>query len=213
MARPLHVYLVLDTSGSMTGEPIAAVNNGVQLLASTLRQDPVALENTYLSVITFSETATQLIPLTDLSSFMPPTLNASGATSLGAALTALSDAIDSEVKTTTAESKGDLKPLVFIMTDGLPTDNWQDGLNRFKTVKTGTVIACAAGPDADESLLENITPYVVRLDTADASTIGALFKRVSESVLYMDGPIFGSPFHPLTAFSKIPPPPEIHLPA
>lgn len=42
--RRLPVYLLLDTSGSMYGEPIEAVKNGVQVLVSTLRQDPYALE-------------------------------------------------------------------------------------------------------------------------------------------------------------------------
>lgn len=58
--RRLPVYLLLDTSGSMTGEPIEAVKNGVQMLLSTLRQDPYALETAYVSVITFDSSARQL---------------------------------------------------------------------------------------------------------------------------------------------------------
>ena len=57
--RRLPVYLLLDTSGSMYGEPIEAVKNGVQVLVSTLRQDPYALETAYLSIITFDSTAKQ----------------------------------------------------------------------------------------------------------------------------------------------------------
>ena len=41
--RRLPVYLVLDTSGSMYGEPIEAVNNGLHTLISTLSSDPYAL--------------------------------------------------------------------------------------------------------------------------------------------------------------------------
>ena len=51
--RRLPVYLLLDTSGSMHGEPIEAVKNGMQILLSTLRQDPYALETAYLSLIAF----------------------------------------------------------------------------------------------------------------------------------------------------------------
>ena len=51
--RRLPVYLLLDTSGSMSGEPIEAVKSGVQILISTLRQDPYALETAYLSVLGF----------------------------------------------------------------------------------------------------------------------------------------------------------------
>lgn len=62
--RRLPVYLLLDTSGSMHGEPIEAVKNGVQTLLTTLKQDPYALETAYVSVITFDSTARQAVPLT-----------------------------------------------------------------------------------------------------------------------------------------------------
>ena len=62
--RRLPVYLLLDTSGSMYGEPIEAVKNGVQTLLTTLKQDPYALETAYVSVITFDSSARQAVPLT-----------------------------------------------------------------------------------------------------------------------------------------------------
>ena len=52
--RRLPVYLVLDCSGSMTGEPIEACRQGLKALLADLRSDPQALETAYLSVITFS---------------------------------------------------------------------------------------------------------------------------------------------------------------
>ncbi len=180
--RRLPVYLLLDTSGSMHGEPIEAVKNGVQILLSNLRQDPYALETAYLSVITFNETAKQVVPLTELPSFQAPVLNASGTTSLGGALSLLASSIEREVAKTTAEEKGDWKPLVFIMTDGEPTDDWNKGLEALKKVRTGVVVACAAGPGADTSVLKKITEVVVSLDTADDATIKAFFKWVSASV-------------------------------
>lgn len=67
--RRLPVYLLLDCSGSMFGEPIEAVKNGVQVLVSTLRQDPYALETAYLSIITFDSDARQTTPLTELAAF------------------------------------------------------------------------------------------------------------------------------------------------
>src|SRR5215213_1927147 len=122
--RRLPVYLLLDTSGSMSGEPIEAVKNGVQVMISSLRQNPQAIETAFISIITFGSTADQIIPLTDLASFQMVDLRASGTTSLGEALKLLSIKIDTEVAKTTTEQKGDWKPLVFIMTDGLPTDDW-----------------------------------------------------------------------------------------
>lgn len=180
--RRLPVYLLLDTSGSMSGEPIQSVQNGLQMLVSTLRQDPYALETAYLSVITFDSDAKQVTPLTELSQFQEPSLSASGCTALGDALDLVSNAINNEVVKSTFEKKGDWKPLVFIMTDGEPTDSIESGLNHFKQCKCGVVVACAAGANANTSVLKRITENVVRLDTADQASIKAFFKWVSASV-------------------------------
>lgn len=180
--RRLPVYLLLDVSGSMSGEPIEAVKTGVQTLVSTLRQDPYALETAFLSVITFDSNAKQVAPLTELATFQTPSISASGTTALGDALALLADRIEAEVGKSTAEVKGDWKPLVFIMTDGVPTDNWAKGLEKLRKVRTGIIVACAAGQGADTSVLKQITEVVVQLDTADSSTIKAFFKWVSASV-------------------------------
>ncbi len=180
--RRLPVYLLLDTSGSMSGEPIEAVKNGVQILVSTLRQDPYALETAYLSVITFDSSARQVAPLAELAAFQSPALSASGTTALGEALGLLAERVEAEVARTTADAKGDWKPLVFLMTDGAPTDDWRKGLDRLKQVRTGVIVACAAGQGADTAILKQITEVVVALDTADANTIKAFFKWVSASV-------------------------------
>ena len=95
--RRLPVYLLLDTSGSMYGEPIEAVKNGVQVLLSTLRQDPYALETAYLGIITFDSSAKEVAPLTELSAFQMPDLQASGCTALGEALSLLTKKADQEV--------------------------------------------------------------------------------------------------------------------
>ena len=210
MARRLPVYLLLDVSGSMMGEPIAAVDTGVQTLVGALRTDPYALETAYLSVITFESSARQITPLTELSTFQAPAISAGGGTSLGAALSLLAQKIDSEVVKTTPEVKGDWKPLVFIMTDGCPTDNWQTGLAEFKKRKTGIVVACAAGQGADTNVLKQITECVVQLDTADSSTIKAFFKWVSASVSM--GSIKVDSGKEMTGLGELPPPPpEVNI--
>ena len=180
--RRLPVYLLLDTSGSMYGEPIEAVKNGVQVLVSTLRQDPYALETAFLSIITFNTSAQQITPLTELSAFQEPNIEASGGTALGGALALLAQKVDTKITKTTAEVKGDWKPLVFIMTDGVPTDDLNQGLAEFKKRKFGMVVACAAGQGADTATLKQITENVVQLDTADSATIKSFFKWVSASV-------------------------------
>ena len=182
MARRLPVYLVLDTSGSMMGEPIEAVKTGLQTLLSALRQDPYALETVHLSVIAFSSEAKQLVPLTEVTSFKFPDIVASGGTCLGAGLRLLAESIEREVAKGTTEQRGDWKPLVFLMTDGAPTDDWRPGKEALAKVKIATLVACAAGPSAKTDVLKDLTESVVSLDTADASTIKAFFQWVSASV-------------------------------
>lgn len=209
--RRLPVYLLLDCSGSMYGEPIEAVKNGVQVLVSTLRQDPYALETAYLSIITFDSSAQQVSPLTELSAFQQPNIQASGCTALGEALSLLAQKADQEVTKTTMEKKGDWKPLVFIMTDGEPTDDLNKGLAEFKKRKWGMVVACAAGAGANTDTLKKITECVVSLDTADSATIKAFFKWVSASVSSGSMKVEEVGAEATTLSELPPPPPEVNI--
>lgn len=180
--RRLPVYLLLDVSGSMHGAPLAAVKNGLHILASGLRQDPYALETAWLSVITFADSARQAVPLTEINAFQPPLLRAQGETRLGEGLELLAQMVDSEVSRNTLQKKGDWKPLVFIMSDGVPTDSLDNGIKALQKRKLGTIVACAAGPAADVGTLKRITDNVVRLDNLDDASVMAFFRWVSASV-------------------------------
>jgi len=181
--RRLPVYLLIDISGSMMGEPVEAVKNGLQTMQSALRKDPHALEQAYISIITFDTHAKQLVPLTEVAKFQVPSLSASGATALGEALSLVARSADKEVVKSTYEQKGDWKPLVFLMTDGEPTDDIESGLRDFKKNKWGIVVACAAGAYANTEVLKKIAgENVISLDTTDSNAIAAFFKFVSASV-------------------------------
>lgn len=180
--RRLPVYLLLDTSGSMSGEPIQQVKNGVQMLVSALRQDPQALETAYLSVITFDTTAREAVPLTDLPSFQAPDLQASGLTALGEALALVANCAHRDVQKASATKKADWRPMVFLMTDGAPTDALEKGLARFKQEKWGAVVACGVD-SADVGVLRQIAgEAVVTLSTADSKALEAFFKWVTASI-------------------------------
>lgn len=204
--RKLPVYLLLDVSGSMYGEPLEAVKNGLDTLTQTLRQDPYALETAYLSVITFAGSAQQVVPLTEVNDFRAPKLEARGQTSLGQALELLAERVDAEVAKTTPEKKGDWKPLVFIMSDGAPTDSLDRGIEEMKKRGFGLVVACAAGPDAHEDELLRITENVARMDNLDAESIKAFFKWVSASVSAGSAKVDGG--KDAGDIGDLPPPPE-----
>ena len=205
--RRLPVYLLIDVSYSMNGEPLNAVQNGVEKLANELRKNPYALETAWLSVLTFADDAQVDVELTELPSFQAPKFSCRGLTALGEGLKLLGEKIREEVKKSTIDQKGDWKPLVFIMTDGSPTDKWTTGLGEFQKQKVGVVVACAAGDDADTKVLQEITPNVVRLATADEDSIGEFFKWVSSSVQISSTKIDSSGKE-ADSFDELPPPPK-----
>ncbi|MFH0782127.1 MAG: VWA domain-containing protein [Pseudomonadota bacterium] len=205
MGRRLPVYLLLDTSGSMSGEPIEAVRQCMKGLLSELRNDPHSIETAYLSVITFASSAQQVVPLTELIAFQEPNLNASGSTSLGDALNLLEKCMDREVAKSSTSQKGDWKPLVFLLTDGQPTDSWEAAADRIKKKRGCNFIACAAGHGADEFMLKRITEAVVKINNLNPGDLGAFFKWVSSSIkmtsqsvtqVAADGPISLPPAPP-----------------
>lgn len=205
--RRLPVYLLLDTSGSMTGEPIEAVKNGVQMMIHSLRQNPQAIETAFVSIITFDSEAKQVVPLTDLASFQIVELKANGLTSLGKALELLADRLTNEVTKTTLEQKGDWKPITFIMTDGVPTDDWEAGLAKLKATHKGLVVGCAAGSGADDKVLLQVADQVVRLNNTDAESIAKFFQWVSASIATTSTKVEETGID-LTKKDQLPPPPS-----
>ena len=180
--RRLPVYLLLDTSESMAGPAIEAVTQGVNTLVTELRTNPLALETAYLGVITFSRDAAQIVPLTELLRFQLPTLRIRPGTALGAGLRLLSEAMQRDVIKTTAETKGDYKPLVFLLTDGQPTDDWETEAARIKQARIANIYAIGCGPDVDTEVLYRITDKVLVMPNLTPDAIRKFFIWLSASI-------------------------------
>jgi uncharacterized protein YegL len=183
--RRLPVYLVIDCSESMAGPAFEAVQNGLDTLLSDLRTDPNAIETVFICVITFHAKAKIAVPLTDVPSFIRPKLVLGSGTSLGTALELLLQRMNQEVIVQTADRKGDWKPLVFILTDGNPTDTWFNIADIFlKTVsgRKANVVALACGPDVDTGTLRRITPNVLSFKDHERPQFADFFKWISQSV-------------------------------
>ncbi|MBM4093248.1 MAG: VWA domain-containing protein [Planctomycetes bacterium] len=180
--RRLPVYLLLDCSGSMAGDPIAALEVGLKTLLADLLDDPQAMDTVWLSVVTFDSMADQVVPLMDISEFRTPHLAASGATALGEAFELLSERIHDEVRKTTEEQKGDWKPIVFVFTDGEPNDGWEESIAEFRSQHSAEIIACGAGAEVDRNTLKRIGDQVVFLKDTAPGTLGAFMKWVTETI-------------------------------
>jgi len=184
--RRLPVYFLLDTSGSMNGEPIQALNNALSGMINTLRTDAQALDSLWISIITYDREIKEIAPLTELVSFQLPEITCpqSGPTNTGAGLEYVIQKVKNDVIKGSPTQKGDWKPLLFIFTDGKPSDMnlYREKIIEIKNLNFGAVVGCAAGPNADDAILKELTDNVVHLDSADSSTLKQFFKWVSETI-------------------------------
>jgi uncharacterized protein YegL len=182
--RRLPIYFLLDISDSMVGEPIRQLEDGMGTIIRELKRDPYALETVYVSIHCFAGRAKAILPLTDLITFYPPRIPVGSGTALGAALDHLRYTMRSEIRRTTPEQKGDWKPIVFLFTDGVPTDKYQEAIDRWRSDMGNkvTLVAVAFGQQVDLSVLHRLTDHVLLFDQTDASAYTAFFRWVTASI-------------------------------
>lgn len=189
--RRLPIYLLLDTSGSMAGAPIEAVRRGVELFKQEGGQDTFVKETVYVGIITFggeAEFVTKgLIPFDSfVEDFQPVTLSAGGETPLGQALWLLIESLDQDVKgAVKGGEKGDWKPLVFTLTDGQPTDDWQkprDEILSREKKKVINVITVGCGPSLNQQTLKDIAIGPTFNMGSDDASFKKFFQWVTQTV-------------------------------
>ena len=183
--RRLPVFFLLDCSESMAGVNLRKMEDGVSAIVRKLRTDPQALETVYFSVIPFAGIAKTLVPLVEIVSFYPPKLPLGGGTNLGGALDALMDEIDKSVVMTTVDRKGDWQPIVYLFTDGRPTDSPTQSIDRWNSTyrKRTTLIAVGLGGAADLSVLRRVTENVIVFEDARDGDFEKFISWVTASVV------------------------------
>lgn len=208
--RRLPVYFLLDTSGSMYGEPIQALNNALTGMINTLRSDAQALDSLWLSMVTFDREVRELVPLIELVHFQLPEITCpqSGPTNTGKGLEMIYHKVSTEVRKGNEDQKGDWRPLFFLFTDGKPSDIklYREMVPKIKSLHFATIVACAAGQLADDAMLKELTDTVVHLDTTDSSTLKQFFKWVSDTI-EQGNKSMGT----VESVALPPPPAEVHL--
>jgi uncharacterized protein YegL len=182
--RRLPIFFLVDVSESMVGEPIQQVEEGLATIIQTLKTDPNALETVWVSIIAFAGQPKTLVPLQEIITFYPPKFPIGSGTSLSKGLGHLMHSLRKNIVKTTREQKGDWKPIVFLFTDGSPTDESSIAIKEWKQnwSKTANLIAVALGEGADLSVLSELTDNVLLFKNTDTAAYKEFFKWISDSI-------------------------------
>ena len=119
------VALVLDTSGSMSGEPIAQLNAGAQLFLDEVKRDDLARWSVDLAVYTaggWADCLLDFIGVEQVAGFAP--LAAGGGTPLGQATRMALDDLAARKKAYRDTGVPYYQPWLVLISDGAPTDDW-----------------------------------------------------------------------------------------
>lgn len=184
-AKPLPVILMLDGSGSMGGDKILALNAAVNEMISSFKDEAQKEVEIQVGVITFGDGGAQyVLPLQNCSQITNIRLNASGGTPMGMALKMAKDLLeDKEI----IPSRG-YRPTVVLVSDGQPTDSWEEAMRDFITNGRSSkcdrlameIQAGESGEIVLKQFLEGTENQLFHAD--DASKIKDFFRFVTMSV-------------------------------
>lgn len=185
-AKPIPVILLLDTSGSMSGAKIQNLNEAVADMVHSFRDSEQGEVEIHVAIITFGAEVKLHQSLASASDIVWRDLSASGATPLGTALKMAKAMIDDKNVVPTRA----YRPLVVLVSDGQPTDNWIRPLADFispgkdcRSFKCDRM-AMAIGADADEGVLGKFIEGTKNplFHAENAKQLRSFFKFVTMSV-------------------------------
>ena len=180
------VIFLLDTSGSMAGQPIGAVNAAIEgvlpeLISMNNDNPDVQIET---AILTFDS---GICWVTGDNGLINPEnhawndLNASGTTSMGAAFNELNNAL-SVSHGFMNRASGSVAPVLFLLSDGEPSDEYLDGLQKLKDnnwFKVAGRVAIGYGQSNDSVLAEFTGNSETVLHTNDPNDLKKLIKFVA----------------------------------
>ena len=181
----LACVLLLDTSGSMGGEPIASLNRALMDFKDKVSMDEMAQKRVDIAIVEFNSTARVVQDFTPISQMTPITLQATGTTAMGAGINMAIDMVKDRNRFYNSLGTPVFKPWIFMITDGSPTDDIGEAVRRIQEEESkgssGKLKFFALGVDQyDKDTLFKITNRVMELRDTDFSGI---FNWMSESMV------------------------------
>ncbi|HPT21808.1 MAG TPA: VWA domain-containing protein [Bacteroidales bacterium] len=157
--RTMVLIFIVDTSGSMDGEKIGAVNEAIREVIPEIKNINNADAKIKIAVLDFSSGAKWIYnkPI-EAENFSWSNLDAAGMTDMGKAFKLLNEKLSRTGFMNEAE--GSYAPCLFLMSDGEPTDDYKSGLNDLKQnkwFKAAIKVAVAIGSDANTEVLKEFT--------------------------------------------------------
>ena len=170
--RTMVLFFMVDTSYSMAGAKIGTVNSAIEEMVPELREISESNADAQIKVatLTFSTGAQWMTNApVEAENFRWNYLDASGVTDLGEACLQLNEKMSRNAYMN--EVAGSYAPVIFLLTDGEPTDNYKYGLDKLKQnnwFKKAIKVAIAIGEDANQEVLAEFTgnmEAVIRVHT------------------------------------------------
>ncbi|BAY17374.1 von Willebrand factor type A [Anabaenopsis circularis NIES-21] len=153
------VILLLDNSGSMSGQPIQQLNQGLFAFKESVEQDALASLRVEVAIISFGPV--KLVQdFVTIAQFVPERLEVEGVTPMGEAIEYALDLLEDRKETYKNNGILYYRPWIFLITDGAPTDSWQNAAQRVRNAEANRKICFfAVGVQgADISILSQISP-------------------------------------------------------